>query len=70
MSDDAGGNELTVSGSSLDQAGIKLVNKNDGVTITPTSYTESSYMVQVPQAGGILQLIIGGEVWVTMYAST
>lgn len=70
VSDDAGGNELTVSGSSLDQAGIKLVNKNDGVTITPTSYTESSYMVQVPQAGGILQLIIGGEVWVTMYAST
>lgn len=69
VSDDMGSQNLTVSGSSLDQANIKLVNTNDSQTITPTSYTESSYTVQVPQAGGILQLIIGGEVWVTMYAS-
>lgn len=69
VSDDMGSKNLTVSGSSLDQANIKLVNKNDSQTITPASYTESSYTVQVPQAGGILQLIIGGEVWLTMYAS-
>lgn len=58
-----------VTGSGLLSADIKLVNLGTQAVITPTEYTDSSYSVTCPPVGQMLQLFIGGEVWLTGYGS-
>ena len=60
---------IGVTGSGLLSADIKLVNLGTQATITPSEYTDSSYSVTGPPVGQMLQLFIGGEVWLTGYGA-
>lgn len=58
-----------IEGTNLSNAYIKLVNVTTEATVTPSVYDNVEYTAQVPAAGSILQLYVGGEVWCTLFAS-
>lgn len=58
--------QLTISGENLNSAGIKLVNMTTGAAISFDNADDDTWAVsELTGADAIVQLFIGGEVWVT-----
>lgn len=64
---DSGGLNLHVTGTNLLQASIQLINRLDDQPVTASDYSDTDFVVLVPQSGTMLQLIIGGKVWLTVW---
>lgn len=68
VTSDSGSLQLAVTGSGLLQASIQLINRESGTPIDPDDYSDNGWNAQIPQSGSMLQLMVGGEVWLTCWA--
>lgn len=65
---DSGSLQLAVTGSGLLQASIQLIDRGSDTPTEPDDYTDSGWNAEIPQSGSMLQLMVGGEVWLTCWA--
>lgn len=65
---DKGGTILTVTGENLPDANIRLTNIEQSGVFNPTTYNDTTWQITTPAIGEMMQLYIGGEVWLTFYA--
>ena len=65
---DSGSLQLAVTGSGLLQASIQLIDRGSDTPTEPDDYTDSGWNAEIPRSGSMLQLMVGGEVWLTCWA--
>lgn len=67
---DKGGTSLIVTGENLPDANIRLTNMEQSGVFNPTTYNDTTWQITTPAVGEMMQLYIGGEVWLTFFAGS
>lgn len=68
VSSEKSGTPLSVTGENLTSANIRLTNVDRDERFDPTTYNDTTWEIVTPTPNEMLQLLIGGEVWLTFYA--